>query len=72
VSSKVIPGWTEILQQMKVGDKWEVYIPPHLAYGSRGAPPSIGPNSVLVFTVFQIFRASTSRYTAYVVIFVML
>lgn len=47
----VIPGWTEILQKMKVGDKYEVYIPGKLAYGVRGSPPAIGPNALLVFDI---------------------
>lgn len=47
----VIPGWTEILQLMKSGDKWEVTIPSALAYGEQGAPPQIEPNSVLVFDI---------------------
>jgi FKBP-type peptidyl-prolyl cis-trans isomerase len=46
----VIPGWTEALQLMKVGDKWQLVIPSKLAYGEQG-PPSIGPNSVLIFEV---------------------
>ncbi|PID59010.1 MAG: hypothetical protein CR986_07345 [Ignavibacteriae bacterium] len=45
----VIKGWTEILQLMKEGDKWEVYIPSELAYGSRGAGGQIGPNAALIF-----------------------
>ena len=48
---EVIPGWTEVLQLMKEGDKWQVYIPSNLAYGPRGAGPQIGPNSTLVFDV---------------------
>ena len=48
---EVIPGWTEVLQLMKEGDKWQVYIPSKLAYGPRGAGPQIGPNTTLVFDV---------------------
>lgn len=45
----VIPGWVEMLQLMKEGDKLQVTIPSELAYGETGAPPVIGPNSVLLF-----------------------
>ena len=46
----VIPGWTEALQMMPVGSKWQLAIPSNLAYGEN-APPQIGPNSVLLFDV---------------------
>ncbi len=46
----VIPGWTEALQLMSKGAKYELYIPSELAYGERGRP-SIPPHSVLVFQV---------------------
>lgn len=49
--SQVIAGWTEALQLMVEGDKWEVYIPGELAYGERGAGGKIGPNSTLIFKV---------------------
>ncbi len=47
----VIRGWTEALQLMPVGSKWELYIPPDLAYGDRGSGPDIGPGETLVFEV---------------------
>ncbi len=47
----VIKGWTEILQLMKEGDKWQVYIPSELAYGERGAGDNIAPNETLIFDI---------------------
>lgn len=47
----VISGWTEALQLMKVGAKWELYIPGDLAYGIRGSGPNIGPEETLIFTI---------------------
>lgn len=47
----VIKGWTETLPLMKVGDKWEVVIPPELGYGSAGAGGAIGPDETLVFEI---------------------
>ncbi len=47
----VIPGWTEALQKMKEGDKWQLFVPSSLAYGERGAGRDIGPNITLIFEV---------------------
>ena len=49
--SGVIPGWTEALQLMEVGAKWQLFIPSNLAYGEQGAGRDIGPNSTLIFEV---------------------
>jgi FKBP-type peptidyl-prolyl cis-trans isomerase FklB len=52
--SEVIPGWQEALQLMTVGSKWQLFIPPQLAYGERGVgrarlAPKIGPNATVIY-----------------------
>lgn len=47
----VIPGWTEALQLMKEGAKWQLFIPSSLAYGKRGAGAKIGPDKTLIFEI---------------------
>lgn len=49
--NQVIAGWTEVLQLMKEGDKWNVYVPYNLGYGERGNGPRIPPYSALVFEI---------------------
>lgn len=62
--TEVLPGWMEALQMMKAGDKWEVYLPPSLAYGEF--PTShIGPNSTLIFEIDLLsFFTPTNRVPA--------
>jgi len=50
-ADRVIEGWKEALQMMKPGAKYELFIPPELAYGQRGLGSLVGPNSTLIFEV---------------------
>jgi FKBP-type peptidyl-prolyl cis-trans isomerase FklB len=47
----VIPGWTEALQLMEEGAKWQLFVPSNLAYGQRGAGKVIGANTALIFEI---------------------
>ncbi len=49
--SDIIPGWQEALKLMQEGAKWQLFIPPQLAYGTRGAGRDIGPNAALIFDI---------------------
>jgi FKBP-type peptidyl-prolyl cis-trans isomerase len=49
--NEVIPGWTEGVQLMRAGSRYQFWLPPALAYGERGSPPVIGPNQTLAFEI---------------------
>lgn len=49
--NRVIQGWQIVLQEMPIGSKWKVVIPPQLAYGEQGAGGLIGPNATLIFDI---------------------
>merc|ERR1719198_1018835 len=61
--NQVIKGWTEAMQLMVEGDKWEMYIPSELGYGERGSPPKIPGGSVLVF-VMEILKIKGDKVAA--------
>jgi len=61
--NQVIKGWTEAMQLMVEGDKWEMYIPSELGYGDRGSPPKIGGGDVLVF-VMEILKIKGGKVDA--------
>ncbi|HEY6554956.1 MAG TPA: FKBP-type peptidyl-prolyl cis-trans isomerase, partial [Vicinamibacteria bacterium] len=48
---RLIKGWSEALRLMPVGSKWQIFIPPSLAYGERGARGLVGPQATLIFEV---------------------
>jgi peptidylprolyl isomerase len=50
-AGSVIPGWDQGVEGMKVGGRRQLVIPPDLAYGPQGSPPTIGPNETLVFVI---------------------
>ncbi len=52
--NRVIPGWTEALRIMPEGSYWEIYVPADLAYGKKGSPPAVPPNTALIFTIEMI------------------
>ena len=47
---QVLKGWQEVLPLMRVGDNWQIFLPPEMAYGERGPRP-IGPNQALIFDI---------------------
>lgn len=61
--NQVIKGWTEAMQLMVEGDKWEMYIPSELGYSDRGMPPTIGGGDVLVFTM-EIVKINGQKISA--------
>merc|ERR1712159_542923 len=59
--NQVIKGWTEAMQLMVEGDKWEMYIPYHLAYGEHGKPPKIPAKATLIFIMELVKIKGTSK-----------
>ena len=48
---QVIRGWQEAIPLMRVGSRWQIFVPPNLAYGAKGAGAVIGPNEALIFEI---------------------
>ena len=59
-AGRVISGWDQGVQGMKVGGRRQLIIPPDLAYGPQGKPPAIGPNATLVFVIDLVSIDSSS------------
>jgi len=47
--AKLVPGWKEAITHMREGSIWRIFVPPHLGWGEKGAPPTIPPNATLIF-----------------------
>jgi len=62
---QVIKGWTEILQMMKVGSKYKIFVPPDLAYGKRGMAHDIKPNMMLIFEIELISIKSPEKQSGH-------
>ncbi len=58
--SEIMPGWQEALKLMPEGSKWQLFVPPHLAYGLRGAGRDIGPNATLIFEI-ELIRVEAAQ-----------
>jgi FKBP-type peptidyl-prolyl cis-trans isomerase FklB len=58
-ANQLIPGWTQALQMMPVGSKWQLFIPPGLGYGDRGSGAQIGPGETLIFEVELLAKRPT-------------
>src|SRR5881394_2724101 len=64
-ANMLIKGWTEALQLMKPGAKWQLFVPPDLAYGERGMGAQIGPNATLIFEMELVsFKPPAPQATA--------
>jgi FKBP-type peptidyl-prolyl cis-trans isomerase len=64
--TEVIPGWAEALQMMKVGDKWQLFVPPTLGYHDYG-PPDIGIHTTLIYDLELLSFAETDTNTPVII-----
>lgn len=49
--AKVVPGWREAITHMREGSIWRIFVPPHLGWGDKGAPPTIPPSATTIFEI---------------------